>query len=37
MQLQFHCIECDRPVREVFNATCDECKEGKEVFREEEE
>tara|TARA_R110000824_G_scaffold101838_1_gene241846 strand:+ start:75 stop:188 length:114 start_codon:yes stop_codon:yes gene_type:complete len=33
----FHCIECNKLVKEAFNETCEECKEGKEVFREEEE
>lgn len=27
MPMPFHCIECDKPVREAFNGICDDCKE----------
>jgi len=30
MPFPFHCIECDKPVKEAFNGICDECKKEEE-------
>jgi predicted nucleic acid-binding Zn ribbon protein len=37
MPFPFHCIECDKPVPQAFNAVCENCQPIANVNKEEEE
>ncbi len=30
MPMPFHCIECDKPINQPLNGSCDECKQEEE-------
>ena len=34
MPLPFHCIECDKPIRQPMNGICDKCKKKEKDFIE---